>query len=1284
MNQIAKIINKLGIVSILLLISLITPSCEPSPKMIGYGSNEFGQLNFEGTNWQNQRLAEGYASSWAGGNFSIALYSGPTTLSDSGLVCKGDNTFGQCQIPDSVIAFSVNNPVYYDLSLGMNHGMAWLDTSFSGNYGTNLYLWGQNEYGQATSPEISDSNKILKMAAGGNHNIIYIGNVTSVLDTIYYPGTITMAITDPQILVWGDNSYGQCDIPTRFQNLSDSIVIQDVYAGANHTIITYDSLGVLKMAAWGDNTYGQSEILTESELNGDNTLQELHCGRGHNVAVFVDYENDISEQLINGDGYIDSLFVTIYGQSYDYGPSLPSHHLVLLTAWGDNTFGQCDIPFLSGLFEDIDVGGYHNSVAITDNSMIFFDEQFYNYYGYYNYLHFASGRSIVGWGKNDQGQINFPLEYIVNWNANGSTGPGPGPGPAPANSPPILTLGDDHTLVRGSHIYRSPSIDHTFPDQFSGAMGDTLYQTITLYGIGPDTVQLDSIFILKYVYDDYGNFDSTGTHPFYVEQPESDYVLFDDSLTFQVYCIYDSSHQMNENANLFIHSNGYWTDTTMISLNSFFGPVIEVNSIPDIFLGDYGETVFKSVEFHNIGNATAYLDSIQLPDFFEYEPFGEDNYILPNDSLEIYLYITFPEYPMNHNGQGIFYFSNYNTITQNINLNAARFMKVGDNLSISNYFNYNIGHCGQDILDDEVSNLTLSALSEFTSTNVHYLDFGYFDGSDSIQYGVQLDSISNYFQNNPYFTSMIGIGYENWPPGPGNSTFSDECDYLLSQFEHRENKLIFQDGFFHQHFKEDIQSVVIDKDLNITYMDVFDQDSVVFYAEQAIDDCGLDCLADNALILGPDTLHFTVPQNSTWIDTLTISNTTEYTLDYSLAVESGNQLVSSLLFHDGSGGDEMIAPVELISSPATVSFWLKPLETNWSQGSDETYTNFLSQVDTNSGNHWEVIFDSNVEYPRIGWKDSETYSLSDTPILPTDWYHCVFVHDLPNQEMRLYVDGVEQFSHQITHDIQIGSGIGINTVGPGRYTGFLSQTSIWNTALSGSEIVALHDFGIEYNQTSNHGDYVSADYLLAYWKMDEQNGYDITDHSGNGFHAVVTGNQNIWRTELIESDEPWLNLMTGVGSQTIGAMGSEMVLLSVNSSSLNIGNYTGLVSLIPDYNPSSMSYNVIQLTIIEELETDLESVMPLDYSLHQNYPNPFNPVTDIKYDIPENAQVSIAIYDVMGRKVRSLVDKKQVAGFHHTQWDGKNDLGTPISSGMYVYMLRAGDYVGAKKMVMLK
>ena len=203
MNQIRKRINKLWIILILSIPLLIVPSCEPPPKMIGYGSNEFGQLNFEGTNWQDQRLAEGYTSSWAGGNFNIALYNGPTIMTDSGFICKGDNTFGQCDIPDSLMSASFINPMFYDLSLGMNHGMAWVDTSFSGNYGTNLYLWGRNDNGQATLPELPDSSRIIKMAAGGNHNIIYIGDVTSVIDTVYYPGTATLVITNPQILVWG-------------------------------------------------------------------------------------------------------------------------------------------------------------------------------------------------------------------------------------------------------------------------------------------------------------------------------------------------------------------------------------------------------------------------------------------------------------------------------------------------------------------------------------------------------------------------------------------------------------------------------------------------------------------------------------------------------------------------------------------------------------------------------------------------------------------------------------------------------------------------------------------------------------------------------------------------------------------------------------------------------------------------------------------------------------------------------------------------------------------------
>ena len=90
------------------------------------------------------------------------------------------------------------------------------------------------------------------------------------------------------------------------------------------------------------------------------------------------------------------------------------------------------------------------------------------------------------------------------------------------------------------------------------------------------------------------------------------------------------------------------------------------------------------------------------------------------------------------------------------------------------------------------------------------------------------------------------------------------------------------------------------------------------------------------------------------------------------------------------------------------------------------------------------------------------------------------------------------------------------------------------------------------------------------------------------------------------------------------------------------------------------------------------------YSLHQNYPNPFNPTTQIKYDLPEDAMVSITIYDIMGRSIKSLVNTTQSAGYRSIQWDATNNLGEPVSAGMYIYMIQAGQFTQTKKMVLLK
>ena len=103
----------------------------------------------------------------------------------------------------------------------------------------------------------------------------------------------------------------------------------------------------------------------------------------------------------------------------------------------------------------------------------------------------------------------------------------------------------------------------------------------------------------------------------------------------------------------------------------------------------------------------------------------------------------------------------------------------------------------------------------------------------------------------------------------------------------------------------------------------------------------------------------------------------------------------------------------------------------------------------------------------------------------------------------------------------------------------------------------------------------------------------------------------------------------------------------------------------------------------EALSTD-KDVIPLKYLLHQNYPNPFNPVTTLRYDLPENALVNITIYDMMGRQISTLVSSLQGADYKSIQWNGTNDAGQPVSAGVYLYRIEAGEFRQTKKMVLLK
>ena len=102
------------------------------------------------------------------------------------------------------------------------------------------------------------------------------------------------------------------------------------------------------------------------------------------------------------------------------------------------------------------------------------------------------------------------------------------------------------------------------------------------------------------------------------------------------------------------------------------------------------------------------------------------------------------------------------------------------------------------------------------------------------------------------------------------------------------------------------------------------------------------------------------------------------------------------------------------------------------------------------------------------------------------------------------------------------------------------------------------------------------------------------------------------------------------------------------------------------------------------ISNDEITQIPTTFVVHQNYPNPFNPVTTLRYDLPEDALVNITIYDMMGRVVKTLINAQQTAGYRSLQWNATNDAGAPVSAGIYLYMIQAGEFRQTKKMVLLK
>ena len=101
-------------------------------------------------------------------------------------------------------------------------------------------------------------------------------------------------------------------------------------------------------------------------------------------------------------------------------------------------------------------------------------------------------------------------------------------------------------------------------------------------------------------------------------------------------------------------------------------------------------------------------------------------------------------------------------------------------------------------------------------------------------------------------------------------------------------------------------------------------------------------------------------------------------------------------------------------------------------------------------------------------------------------------------------------------------------------------------------------------------------------------------------------------------------------------------------------------------------------------QVEKTSALPKQYGLDQNYPNPFNPSTEISFSLPKSGEARVEVVNALGQTVKTLVSGLQSAGNHRVTWDGTDERGQAVSSGVYFYRIVSGEFNASKKMILLK
>jgi len=186
-----------------------------------------------------------------------------------------------------------------------------------------------------------------------------------------------------------------------------------------------------------------------------------------------------------------------------------------------------------------------------------------------------------------------------------------------------------------------------------------------------------------------------------------------------------------------------------------------------------------------------------------------------------------------------------------------------------------------------------------------------------------------------------------------------------------------------------------------------------------------------------------------------------------------------------------------------------------------------------------------------------------------------------------------------------------------------------------------------------------------------------------GGPQIFTVTYSIWDRTTSNTPNPYEGFpFLHPSCNILGCTGLSTAVMKIPSFYYNNWDFENIWIFDPDINDGFPSLR--HDTIAQSLSASDNATVPVTSSLLGNYPNPFNPSTTIRFSVAKDSQVSLGIYNIKGQLVCRLVDNYYREGTHQVIWNGRDDIGRSVSSGVYFYRMTTGEFVSVRKMVLLK